>query len=739
MGPKQLAGVMSIVQRSAAERAGRAFDEEADAVARQAIEAQIDGRVDRPVRHRSPLGRRHHRSARHAHRRSASRCRPCTAGRSRAPSPSACSDCDRSDHDRSGRSARCSSPTGVRSPSGCSMPPTSSVCAPSPSTPNRTAPQPMSTWPTWPCPSADRRRPTPISTRPSCSTPPSAQGADAVHPGYGFLSENADFAQAVVDAGLTWVGPHPEAIAVDGRQAGGQAAGRRRRHPHPAQRRVDRRRRARAGRVQADDVGYPLLIKAAAGRRRAGHAARGRRGRAGRGGALGPPRSGGLLRPPDRVRRALAGRRPDHVEVQVVADQLGNAIHLGERECSIQRRHQKLIEECPSPAVDDVLRESLGAAALDAGPGHRLRQRRHRRVPARSRERRQFYFLEMNTRIQVEHRVTEEVVGCDLVWWQIQCARGEPLEWIQDDVDLTDHPRHRGPALRRGPGSGLAARHRHDPPVRGSARPHFHDDYVMVDSGMAVNVDGPGPVEVTPALRPAAGQVHRPRPHRETAIGRLVRYLIELELHGVTTNRDYLLAVLQHPDFLDGRTTTLFVADHPVLLDAGPDADTVARHAARHLVWRDTEAATTRTVLALRPARAGATSGRPGWISGSATGTATSTSPAPGSSDERFAAEVDGVSVEGRLLERRPDHVLLEIDGATRCYWVSPSRSTPPMSTRALGPDRPGRAPDRFGEPASAGDRRRARRPRARPGRGRRGGGGRHGLGGPDTGRARVR
>jgi acetyl/propionyl-CoA carboxylase alpha subunit len=262
------------------------------------------------------------------------------------------------------------------------------------------------------------------------------QGCDAVHPGYGFLSERADFARAVLEAGLTWIGPHPGAIASMGDKL------------------VAKRIAARIGvptlpsaelsgeaefewRVQAGSVGYPLLIKAAAG---------------------GGGRGMRLVASEDELAEAVPSARreaeasfgdgtvfaerwlaaPHHVEVQIVADAHGNVIHLGERECSIQRRHQKLIEEAPSPAIDADRRESLGLVAVSVA-----REIDYDSVGTveflLDDQSGDFYFLEMNTRIQVEHRVTEEVAAFDLVRQQIRSAQGDVLQLEQDDIELDGH------------------------------------------------------------------------------------------------------------------------------------------------------------------------------------------------------------------------------------------------------------------------------------------------------------
>jgi len=481
------------------------------------------------------------------------------------------------------------------------------------------------------------------------------QGCDAVHPGYGFLSERADFARAVVDAGLTWIGPHPEAIATMGDKLAAKAVAARVGVPMLAS-------AALTGdaefewRAQAAAVGYPLLIKSAAG---------------------GGGRGMRLVGAEDELADAVpAARReaessfgdgtvfaerwlaaPRHIEIQIVADRHGNVIHLGERECSIQRRHQKLIEEAPSPVVDEMLREQLGLAAIELA-----RAIDYDNVGTveflLDEATGEFAFLEMNTRIQVEHRVTEEATGCDLVWWQFQCARGEPLDWAQDDVDLDTHAVEvrlyaEDPALDWLPATGTLA-HLDDDPV---------DEFVLVDSGVD---DG---AVVTTHFDPLIAKVIARGYTREVAIGRLARFLRDLELHGVVTNRDYLLGVLEHPDFLEGRTTTLFVADHPLLLDAGPDLEAVVTHALAAAVRRAHDErrhgpwpfAPTGWRVTGRAAQADGFTYRGNDVDVTWT-------LAP---DGAIHAESDGVVVDGRVLEHHDRHLLLEVDGVARCYWIN--------------------------------------------------------------------
>ncbi len=272
-------------------------------------------------------------------------------------------------------------------------------------------------------------------------------GADAVHPGYGFLAENADFAQSVIDASLTWVGPPPAAIRQMADKAGAKRIARAAGVPTiPG---AEPEEQDNAALIAAGNtVGFPLMIKAAAGG--GGRGMRLVRHESELAAALDAARSeaqhafgdGRLL-----IERALVNAR--HIEVQVFADRHGNVLHLGERDCSVQRRHQKLIEESPSPAVDAALRERLGSAAVALAKAVNY-------VGAGTIEfllddAGDFYFMEMNTRLQVEHPVTEMITGIDLVEWQLRVAAGERFTRPQSTSGFPATPSRRGcaPKTRR--------------------------------------------------------------------------------------------------------------------------------------------------------------------------------------------------------------------------------------------------------------------------------------------------
>ena len=290
-------------------------------------------------------------------------------------------------------------------------------------------------------------------------------GADAVHPGYGFLAENAAFARAVSDAGLTWIGPAPEAIEAMGSKTEARDRMEKAGVPVLPGQRLDGEAGDALSAV-AEAIGYPLLVKASAG-----------------GGGKGMrlvESAGELESGVEGARREAAGAfgddtvflerfapRSRHVEIQIIGDMEGTVAALGERDCSVQRRHQKVIEESPSPAVDEALRTQMSEAAVAAGQA--LGYVGAGTVEFLLTEQGEFFFLEVNTRLQVEHPVTELVTGLDLVELQIAVAEGRPLpaEAIQPELS---RPRGGGAPVRRGRGQRLPAGHRHAEPLPGPGR-----------------------------------------------------------------------------------------------------------------------------------------------------------------------------------------------------------------------------------------------------------------------------
>ncbi len=389
-----------------------------------------------------------------------------------------------------------------------------------------------------------------------------ATGAQAVHPGYGFLSENAGFAADVLAAGLVWVGPTPEVIAAMGDKLAAKkaavAAG------VPTLPSAD-------DPADADAVGYPLLVKAAAGG--GGKGMRVVESAEDLAEALAGARREALAGfGDDRVFLERYVRRARHVEIQILGDEHGNLLHLGERECSIQRRHQKIVEESPSPVVDHALRAAMGDAALAlAGAlGYRSAGTVEFLVDDDTRE---FFFLEVNTRLQVEHPVTEEVTGIDLVREQLRVAAGEPLDRTQDDVSFRGHAIEvrlyaEDPAAGFLPATGTVA-----------AFAPAADPAVRWDSGVAA-----GSV-VGVSFDPMLAKVIAHAPTRREAAGRLALALERLHLGGLTTNRDFLATVLRHPAFLAGDTTTDFIDRHRPAASLVLDDGETARVTAAAALW----------------------------------------------------------------------------------------------------------------------------------------------------------
>jgi len=380
-------------------------------------------------------------------------------------------------------------------------------------------------------------------------------GADAVHPGYGFLAENHAFAAACAAAGLTFVGPRPETIRVMGDKLEAkrvmEAAG------VPTLPRVE----LDPARPQVGSLGMPVMIKAAAG---------------------GGGRGMRLVRTPGDLTEAVAsasreaasafgdGRvfaeawlaAPRHVEVQVVGDASGNVVHLGERECSIQRRHQKIIEEAPAPGISQELREQLWAAAVAGAKAIGY-------VGAGTFEflvdGEELFFLEVNTRLQVEHPVTEAVWGVDLVRMQLEVAEGRPLRVAQAELAPSGHAVEaricaEDPRAGWAPSAGTVHRWRPGPTPG-----------VRFDSGVE---DGSS---VSPWFDSLLAKAIAHAPTRREAAARLARALGELAVHGPTTNRGALVAVLSSSEFLEGQTATSFLDEHPELVTATPPAQTRRR------------------------------------------------------------------------------------------------------------------------------------------------------------------
>ena len=373
-----------------------------------------------------------------------------------------------------------------------------------------------------------------------------ATGAEAIHPGYGFLSENAAFAKACKKAGVVFLGPEPDAIDLMGDKA------------------KSKRRMIKAGvpcvpgyqgEKQDDktliaaskDIGFPIMVKAAAG-----------------GGGRGMRFVSNAKALPDAIKDARseaanafgsdvlilerAVQQPRHVEIQVFADKHGNTIHLGERDCSVQRRHQKVLEEAPCPVMTPDLRAAMGTAAVKAAKdiGYVGAGTVEFMLEASG----EFYFLEMNTRLQVEHPVTEMVTGLDLVALQIRVARGEPLGLTQDDIALTGHAIEarlyaEDPAADFLPATG---------PINLWAP--ASGDGIRFDSGIETGS------EVSPFYDPMIAKVIAHGATREEARLKLINAIKDTAILGLKTNKRFLINALSRDSFINGGATTAFIAEN---------------------------------------------------------------------------------------------------------------------------------------------------------------------------------
>lgn len=398
-------------------------------------------------------------------------------------------------------------------------------------------------------------------------------GADAVHPGYGFLSENASFARAVVDAGAIWIGPHAEAIEsmgskINARRLASEAG-------VPIIPGYDESQDPSELAAAADRIGYPVLVKAAAG-----------------GGGKGIR----IVSSPDEFDAALAEasteaqrsfgdgamiveryiQRPRHVEVQIVGDRHGGAIHLGTRECSVQRRYQKVLEEAPAPNLPDETRSGLeeSAVRLAASIGYDSAGTVEYVVDDESSD---YFFLEMNTRLQVEHPVTEFVTGLDLVEMMIGVAAGAPLPIGQDDVTFSEH--------------AVEARINAEDPWRGFVPQTGRVTHLSVPDDVRWDAAVRHGDEITPHYDPMIAKLVVDGPDRASALRRLGRALDHLVLGGLVTNTGFHRWLIEQSPVAEGRVTTRFLDETD--LPAPPDPATRAAAAA----WT----ATRRRPLRVRP------------------------------------------------------------------------------------------------------------------------------------------
>ncbi|HET6610877.1 MAG TPA: acetyl-CoA carboxylase biotin carboxylase subunit [Kofleriaceae bacterium] len=406
-------------------------------------------------------------------------------------------------------------------------------------------------------------------------------GAGAIHPGYGFLAENADFAAACESAGIAFIGPAADTIRVLGKK-------------------VEAKRHAEAAGVPiipgagdsgdsdgaladfAASVGFPVLIKASAGG--GGKGMRICREAADLKGAIESARreaeaafgDGTLL-----IERYFESSR--HVEIQILGDDHGNVVHLGERECSIQRRHQKIIEESPAPALDPETRAEMTAAALRLARA--LSYRSAGTVEMLVAPDGAFYFLEVNTRLQVEHPVTEAVTGIDIVREQIRIAEGWPLSFAQDDIHFR--------------GAAIEARLYAEDPARNflPATGTLHHFRVPEAAGIRVDAGIVSGSEVSIHYDPMIAKVTAWAPTRTEAARTLARTLRQTSVHGVVTNRALLAEIVDHPAFLAGDTDTRFLTRHRDDLAIAADPDRVRRAAVAATLWQHQQRRQARTIL----------------------------------------------------------------------------------------------------------------------------------------------
>ena len=393
-------------------------------------------------------------------------------------------------------------------------------------------------------------------------------GAEAVHPGYGFLAESAPFARAVKEAGLTWIGPHPEAMEAMGSK-------------------VESRRIMKGAGVpmtpgtanpveSADAVfefagehGYPVAVKASSGGGGKGFAvARDEKGA--EEAFVRARREGEAYFGDGSVYLEKYLSSPRHVEIQVVRDKHGNAVHLGERDCSIQRRHQKLLEECPSPAIDPAMREEMGKAAVEAAEAVGYDNVGTVEFLVQDDE---FYFLEMNTRVQVEHPVTEEVTGIDIVQTGIRVATGEELPFSQEDVSWRGH--------------AIEVRLNAEDAANGFVPSPGMVTVYEEPGGPGVRVDSSlrEPGVVPEHYDPLFAKLIVRGADREEALGRLGRALGEFRIEGIATTLPFFEAILDDEVFVKGSYTTGFIPERlgGLEIEAHPAGDGAGGPAERNL------------------------------------------------------------------------------------------------------------------------------------------------------------
>jgi geranyl-CoA carboxylase alpha subunit len=466
--------------------------------------------------------------------------------------------------------------------------------------------------------------------------------ATAVHPGYGFLSENADFAQACLDAGLVFIGPLPNTIRIMGDKAAAKRLMAEGGVPLlPGYQGLEQTddRLAR----EAQSMGFPLMVKAAAG-----------------GGGKGMRLVSNANELPDALstarREALSAfgsdvlileralPQPRHVEIQILADRYGHVIAVGERDCSVQRRHQKVIEESPCPAIDDATRCEMSEAAVTAAKSVTY-------VGAGTVEflldpDGTFAFLEMNTRLQVEHPVTEMVTGLDLVAWQLRIADGEPLTLSQDDVVMRGH--------------AIEARLYAEDPARGYLPATGRIELWRPPTGCGVRVDSgveSGTV-ISPHYDPMLAKIIAHGRDRSEARRRLIGALERTTVVGLTTNRTLLARILRHERFADGEVTTAFLDEVDVRHDPTPTSAELAAAAALLHRRREADARVRSPGLA-------------GWSSNGELRTLQSLAVA----DRLVGVEITGITTDLRVTVDGASHAV-DVSRAPAELWIDGSKTS---------------------------------------------------------------
>ncbi len=390
-----------------------------------------------------------------------------------------------------------------------------------------------------------------------------AAGADAIHPGYGFLSENADFAAAVIAAGLIWVGPDPESIRAMGLKDAAKALMAKAGVPvTPGYQGDDQSSECLA--KEAAAIGYPVLIKAVAGgggkgMRRVDHANDFSESLAS------CQREAAASFGDDRVLIEKYIEQPRHIEVQVFGDRQGNIVHLFERDCSLQRRHQKVIEEAPAPGMDAATREAICDAAVQAARAVNYVGAGTIEFIADASEglrADRIWFMEMNTRLQVEHPVTEEVTGIDLVAWQLRIAAGERLPRAQDEISLN--------------GWAMEARLYAEDPAKGFLPSIGQLDLFQTGFGGRVDSGVDEGDEISPYYDPMIAKLIAHGETREEARQNLVEMVCETAIWPVRTNAAFLHRALSQSDFVDGRVDTGLIERHAEALTAPPHPSAAA-------------------------------------------------------------------------------------------------------------------------------------------------------------------